>query len=144
MRIGKKIHMGLVSVAIGLFANTASPEVVVIVSNKNPATTLRTEQVADLFLGQSGNFPEGAEAVPIDQSVGSAIRDEFYAKVTGKSPPLMKAYWSKMIFTGRGQPPKEVADSAAMKKLVADSPHLIGYIDKSAVDASVKAVLVVR
>ena len=144
MHIGKKIQMGLVTMALGLFAHAASPEVVVIVSSKNPATTLRIEQVADLFLGQSGNFPEGAEAVPIDQAVGSAIRDEFYAKVTGKSPPLMKAYWSKMIFTGRRQPPQEVPDSVAMKKLVAESPHLIGYIDKSAVDASVKALLTVR
>lgn len=144
MRIGKKIQMGLISVALGLFAQAASPEVVVIVSNKNPVTTLHIEQVEDLFLGQIGNFPDGAEAVPIDQAVGSAIRDEFYAKVAGKSPPLMKAYWSKLIFTGRRQPPKEVPDSAAIKKLVAENPRFIGYIDKSAVDASVKAVLAVR
>jgi ABC-type phosphate transport system substrate-binding protein len=144
MRIGKKIQMCLVSMALGLFAHAASPEVVVIVSNKNPTTILRTEQVADIFLGQSGNFPEGTEAVPIDQAVGSATRDEFYSKVAGKSSPLMKAYWSKLIFTGRGQPPKEVSDNAAMKKLVAENPHLIGYIDKSAFDTSVKAVMTVR
>lgn len=144
MRIGKKIQLCLAGMALGLFAHAASPEVVVIVSNKNPLSTLRTEQVADLFLGQSGNFPDGAEAVPIDQAVGSSIRDAFYAKVTGKSPSLMKAYWSKLIFTGRALPPKEVPDSMTMKKMVAENPHLIGYIDKSALDASVKAVLTVR
>jgi hypothetical protein len=48
-----------------------------------------------------------------------------------------------MIFTGRGQPPKEAPNSAAVRKLVADNPALIGYIDRSALDASVKPVLLV-
>ena len=119
-------------------------ELVVIVSSKSAVSTLRQEQVADIFLGQIASFPGGAEAVALDLRIGSPERDEFYAKVTSKSPPLMKAYWTKMIFTGRGQPPREVAGNAAMRKLVADNPGLIGYIDKSALDASVKAVLLVR
>ncbi len=119
-------------------------ELVVIVSAKSPIATLRAEQVADIFLGQIANFPGGAEAVALDQRIGSPERDEFYAKVAAKTPPLIKAYWTKMIFTGRGQPPKEVPGSAAVRKLVADNPTLIGYIDKAALDPSVKAVLVVR
>lgn len=123
---------------------TAAGELVVIVSAKNPVGALRPEQVADIFLGQLANFPGGAEAVALDQRIGSAERDEFYSKVASKTRPLVKAYWTKMIFTGRGQPPKEVADSAAIRKMVADNPSLIGYIDKSALDPSVKAVLTVR
>ena len=37
--------------------------------------------------------------------------------------------------------PQHVADSAAVKKAVGDKPGGIGYIDKGAVDASVKVVL---
>lgn len=119
-------------------------ELVVIVSSKSPVSALRQEQVADIFLGQIANFPSGAEAVALDQEVGSADRDEFYSKVAAKTRPLVKAYWTKMIFTGRGQPPKEVGGSAAIRKMVADNPNLIAYIDKSALDPSVRAVLVVR
>ena len=122
----------------------AAGELVVIVSAKSPVSVLRQDQVADIFLGQMGNFPGGLEAVALDQRIGSPERDEFYSKVTAKTPPLVKAYWSKMIFTGRGQPPREVAGSAAIRKMVADNPSLIGYIDKSALDPSVKAVLLVR
>lgn len=125
-------------------SSAGAGELVVIVSAKSPVSTLRPEQVADIFLGQMDNFPGGAEAVALDQRIGSAERDEFYSKVTAKTPPLLKAYWTKMIFTGRGQPPKEVAGSAAVRRMVADNPALIGYIDKSALDATVKAVLVVR
>ncbi len=119
-------------------------ELVVIVSAHNPVNVLRAEQVADIFLGQSARFPDGAEAVALDQNIGTGIRDEFYTKVSAKSPALIKAYWTKMIFTGRGQPPREVTGSAAIRKMVADNPALIGYIDTSALDASVKTVLVVH
>ena len=124
--------------------SAAAGELVVIVSARSPVSTLRAEQVADIFLGQIANFPDGSEAVALDQPIGSAQRDEFYAKVASKTPPLVKAYWTKMIFTGRGQPPKEVAGSAAIRKMVAENPSLIGYIDRSALDASVKTVLLVR
>jgi ABC-type phosphate transport system substrate-binding protein len=134
----------LLALLLAPFPAGAAGELVVIVSSKNPVAALRPEQVADIFLGQVGRFPDGAEAVALDQSIGSGIRDEFYAKVAAKSPSLVKAYWTKMIFTGRGQPPREMPSSAAIRKLVADNPSLIGYIDKSALDASVKAVLVVR
>ena len=134
---------------VGLFGaillqGAAAGELVVIVSSKSPVNTLRQEQVADIFLGQIANFPGGLEAIALDQSIGSVERDEFYTKVTSKTRPLVKAYWTKMIFTGRGQPPKEIGGSAAVRKMVADNPTLIGYIDKSALDASVKTVLLVR
>jgi hypothetical protein len=41
----------------------------------------------------------------VDQKLGSAARDEFYSKVAARTPELMKAHWTKMMFTGRGQPP---------------------------------------
>jgi ABC-type phosphate transport system substrate-binding protein len=122
----------------------AGADLVVIVSARSPVASLRADQVADIFLGQVGTFPDGAEAVALDQHIGSAQRDDFYARVAAKTPALLKAYWTKMIFTGRGQPPKEAGDSAAVRRMVADNPALIGYIDKAALDASVKAVLVVR
>ncbi|GGE69223.1 phosphate ABC transporter substrate-binding protein [Massilia psychrophila] len=122
----------------------AAADLVVIVSSKNPVAALRTEQVADIFLGQVGHFPDGGNAIALDQAVGSAQRDEFYVKVTAKSPALVKAYWSKMIFTGRGQPPREAPSSTAIRKLVADNPALIGYIDRSALDSSVKPVLMLH
>jgi hypothetical protein len=52
----------------------------------------------------------------------------------------MKAYWSKIIFTGRGQPPNEVSSSAEMKKRIGENTAAIGYIELSMVDASVRVL----
>ncbi|HEY1148370.1 MAG TPA: phosphate ABC transporter substrate-binding protein [Pseudoduganella sp.] len=122
----------------------AAAELVVIVSARSPVTSLRAEQVADIFLAEAATFPDGREASALDLRVGSPLRDEFYAKVAKRSPALMKAYWTKMIFTGRGQPPRELPGSLEVRKLVAENPGMIGYIERSALDASVRAVLVVH
>jgi ABC-type phosphate transport system substrate-binding protein len=120
-------------------------ETVVVVSSKSSATAFTSsDQVADIFLGKLSTLPGAGQAVPVDQPEGSAVREEFYSKTTGKSAAQLKAYWSKIIFTGKGQPPKEVADSNGIKKLVADNPNIIGYMNRSEVDASVKVLFSVR
>ncbi|KQV59807.1 MULTISPECIES: hypothetical protein [unclassified Duganella] len=122
----------------------AAAELVVVVSARSPITTLRVEQVADIFLSEATRFPDGGEVVALDQPIGSPLRDDFYLKVANRSPALMKAYWTKKIFTGRGQPPRELPNSQAVRKLVADNPTLIGYIDRNSLDASVRPVLVLH
>jgi hypothetical protein len=119
-------------------------ELVVIVSARSPVTALDMRQVAEIFLAEAARYPGGAEAVALDQKLGSPARNEFYAKVAARTPELMKAHWTRMMFTGRGQPPREAAGNAAVRRMVAADPALIGYIDRAALNASVRAVLVVR
>jgi ABC-type phosphate transport system substrate-binding protein len=128
--------------ALGTHARAG--EMVVIVSAHNPVAALRADQVADIFLGEATRFPDGAEVQALDQALNTPARNEFYEKVASRTPALMKAYWTKRIFTGRGQPPRELSGSAAVRKAVAENPGAIGYIDRAAVDASVRVVLVVN
>lgn len=122
----------LYPLALGLLCLSARADIVVV---GNPAAAALTkEQVADIYSGKS------QAATPLDQPESAAIRGEFYKKATGKDMAQMKALWSRLTFTGKGQPPKEVADSAAVKKAVAADPKAIGYIEKSAVDGSVKVL----
>jgi ABC-type phosphate transport system substrate-binding protein len=144
-RIGAGIFLFLLLLAsMASMTTPAKADVVVIVAANAPVNGLSAAQVADIFLSKSGTFPDGAAVVPIDQADGSAIRNEFYAKAIGKTPELLKAYWSKMIFTGQAEPPREIADSEKIKKLIANNPHYIGYIDRNSVDASVKVVMIVH
>jgi ABC-type phosphate transport system substrate-binding protein len=113
-----------------------------VVAAKNPVGTLSKNQVADIFLGKMIRYPNGREVVPVDQVESSAARDEFYLKFAGKTPAQIKAFWSKIIFTGRGQPPPEVANSLQVKKFIAAHPNAIGYIQDNLVDDSVKVLQV--
>jgi ABC-type phosphate transport system substrate-binding protein len=140
----RRLGAALIAASLLAAGSARAADLVVIVSAKSPVGALRPDQVTAIFLGQTLRFPDGMEAVPLDQRLGSSLRDEFYARVAGKTPPLLKAYWSKMVFTGRGQPPAEAGDSAAVRRRVAENPELIGYIDRSALDASVRPVLVIQ
>ncbi|MBP1204733.1 ABC-type phosphate transport system substrate-binding protein [Duganella sp. 1411] len=121
-------------------ADDGARDPVIVVSAKNPLSSLRHEQVAAIFLAQTDRFPDGAEAVPLDLPPASAPRDAFYQRVAAMSPAQMKAYWTKMVFTGRAQPPRELRTSAAVRRMVADNPAMIGYIERAALDASVKVL----
>jgi ABC-type phosphate transport system substrate-binding protein len=131
----------VIGLALTLSTGAVMADVVAVVSAKSPITTLSNSQVQDIFLGRASRFPNGALALPIDQAEGSVVREEFYAKMAGKSAAQMKAYWSKIIFTGRGQPPQEAANSVEMKKRLIENPAAIGYIEKNLVDASLRVVL---
>ena len=60
-----------------------------------------------------------------------------------KSEDELKGYWSKLMFSGKGQPPREVGDDAAVKAWVASNPDAIGYIDGKFVDGSVKVLFII-
>ncbi len=112
-------------------------EIVVIVNPKNPASRMFSEQAAQFFLGKSTLF------TPIEHTEGP-LRNEFSQKVLGKDSSQVKAQWSKLVFTGKGAAPKEFGSSAEVKKAVAADVQAIGYIEKSAVDDSVKVILTVQ
>ncbi|MFC5459141.1 phosphate ABC transporter substrate-binding protein [Massilia niabensis] len=149
----KRIWRSVTATLTGTFAATIlflscavaqASELVVIVSARSPVETLRPDQVAAIFLGQSARFPDGTVATAIDQPIGSAQRDGFYQRVTGKTPALLKVWWSKMVFTGRGQPPRDLAGNAAVRQAVANDPGAVGYIDREALDPTVRQVLLVH
>jgi ABC-type phosphate transport system substrate-binding protein len=136
-----KSKIGMMLLAAGLVAGSVpalAAEIVVIVNPKNPASRMFSEQAAQFFLGKSSLF------TPIEYDEGVALRNEFHTKVLQKDSAQVKAIWSKLVFTGKGTAPKEFKSAAEVKKAVAADPAAIGYIDKSALDDTVKVILTVQ
>jgi ABC-type phosphate transport system substrate-binding protein len=140
MPLINRIGCVLAGLALSLACGVVEADVVTVVSAKSAVGTLSKAQVADIFLGRTNRFPDGAPAMPVDLMEDSPVRDEFYDKIAGKSAAQIKAYWSRIIFTGRGQPPPNVASNVEMKKRISSNLSAIGYIDRSMVDDSVKIV----
>ncbi|MGX9461468.1 phosphate ABC transporter substrate-binding protein [Shewanella sp. A14] len=113
------------------YANAA----VVLIGNPT-ASNISASDAKKAFLGKGDS-----SAVVYEFAEGNAIRSEFHQAVTRKSDAQLKAFWSKQVFTGKGNPPATVPNAAAMKSAVASNPSAIGYIDEADVDASVKIIL---
>ena len=135
-------RMALMVLILGLAGVAAHADVVPVVSAKSRVTSLSRSELVDIFLRKRARFPDGDIAMPIDQAEGSAARQQFYSQYAGMSSAQLESFWAKIIFTGRGQPPRSVANGKEAKKLVSADPDAITYIDRTLVDATVKIVSV--
>ena len=130
--------LGLWLASCGATAN----EIAAVVSAKVQVSNVTAGQLADIYLGRTSRFPDGTPAIPCDLPEGSPQREAFYTKVVGKTSAQMRAHWSKIIFTGRGQPPREVRSSEEAKRLVVENPGVVCYIDRALVDRNLNVLLV--
>lgn len=124
-----------------LISPIANADMVVIVSNSNGNTSLNKDDVERIFLGKLSTFPNNATAIPLDNT--EAMKSVFYQKVANKNMSQLRAYWSKMVFTSGGQPPKEVGSDSDVVDIVAKNPNTVGYIDKAHVTSAVHVVFTV-
>jgi len=113
---------------------------IVVVTHKDNANTLTKKNISRIFLGKDKNFPDGSEATPVNQKKGSDVQDTFNESVLGRSTSQVAAFWARLVFTGKGIPPKEVSDDAAMIDLISKNQSAIGYVNKSAVTDAVKVI----
>ncbi|MDE2428114.1 MAG: hypothetical protein KGM99_05255 [Burkholderiales bacterium] len=126
--------LALVAALLSASSLAMAGEIVVVVNLANPATAMTAAQASQFFLGKSSMF------TPVDQADNAPIRADFYKRVCDKDLSEVKTIWSKLVFTGKAAAPKEYRSNAEVKKAIAANPTGIGYIDKSAVDSTVKVV----
>ena len=135
----KKLLVVSLASASLFWAAGAWSEIAVVVNSSN-SNALSADDVKRIFLGKKKSFPDGSQAIPLDQKEGAATRSAFVETVLKKNDQQIKAYWAQLLFTGKGTPPKAVDTAADVKKLVSENPAVIGYIDASEVDGSVRVV----
>ncbi|VAW61524.1 hypothetical protein MNBD_GAMMA08-619 [hydrothermal vent metagenome] len=132
-----KIKTYITGLSLLLISAVAFADIAVIVNPSNSASASQKD-IKKIFLGKKTSMN------PVDQNEGSAIRDSFYQKVAKKDAGQMKAYWSKMIFSGKAIPPAASSNDATVKTWVVNNPKGVGYIDSSAVDDTVKVLLTIK
>lgn len=114
----------------------------VVIANKSvPVDRIDAGQATQIFLKQVQTWPDGGRIEPVDLKEGSPLRAEFYARVTGRSPGQLRAYWARQTFTGMGFPPREVATSEDVMRLVQATPGGVGYVDRKNADGAAKVLL---
>jgi len=129
----------LVLLPVALFSLTVFADVAVVVHPSNSAA-LDADAIAQIYLGRSKSFPDGKPALPVGHAEGSPATAIFNQKVLNKSNSQIKAYWSKLVFTGKGTPPKELGSDAEIVELVSQNPNVIGYVSKASVSDKVKVL----
>ncbi|MCC5882866.1 MAG: phosphate ABC transporter substrate-binding protein [Halomonas sp.] len=128
------------SLLLCLVSNLAWADVVVVTSAQSAVTTLSRSELADIYLGRNSRFPGGQPATPVDQRENSPAYIAFYRHYLGQTPTQIKMHWSRLIFTGRGQPPHSEADNETMADFIAQNSDAIGYLDNAYLDDRLQVV----
>ena len=110
----------------------------------NPAAASAAIGKADLKRIYNGKIKEwdGLQVQPINLADGSPVKDSFLKDILGLSAKEYEDFCTKQKITGEGTPPIIQPNSAAVKAMVSSIPGAIGYVEESAVDASVKVLAV--
>lgn len=124
----------LLSLGLALSGTALAQKVAVISSTS--ASPLSKSQLAKIYLGRS------FERTPVDLPEGHPLRALFYRAATDSDLTQVRSTWARVMFTGRGEPPRELPDAKAIKAAVAADANVVGYIDASLVDSSVRTVMI--
>jgi len=136
----KSILIGMISLLLLTQTRVVHAELVVIANAHVSFNSLAQGELRRIFLGQTGKFPNGEKAEPLD--VSGDFRNAFYEFILKKSSTQIENYWASMIFTGKAMPPRQLQPHA-VKQAVTSSTRAISYIDRSQVDSSVKVISIV-
>lgn len=117
----------------------AESPLVVIVHPSRDGSLTRAE-VASIFLKKNRFWEDGEAIVPVNRQPASSERERFSKELLGGDSSHVAAYWNEQYFAGTF-PPAVLSSADAVKTYVAGHRNAIGYIEASAVDASVRVVL---
>jgi ABC-type phosphate transport system substrate-binding protein len=106
----------------------AAEPVLVIVNENNPVSTMNAQDVSKAFMKKLKRWPDGVEVIPVDLKEEVPARESFSLEFHDKRATAVKAYWQKMIFSGREVPPPEKNTNAEVVTFVRANRGAIGYV----------------
>lgn len=125
---------------LALLPGTASAELVVVANPKSGIERMTREEVVYVFMGRWRQLPSGLPATPVDSPLESSEQEAFYRQLVNKGAADIKAYWSRLMFTGTARPPIATHSRDEQMKILASTPGAISYLERSMVDSRVKIV----
>lgn len=119
-------------------------EWLLVASPKAGITHLSQDEVINIYLGRYRRLASGATAEPLDQPADTALKARFYRQLVDKSLAEINAYWARLVFSGKTQPPRTVSNSEEAIQFVLSHPGAVAYIDRAKVDGRVVVIFDIR
>jgi len=136
----KQLSIMFSTLFVGMLSTSSvSAEIAVIVNAAN-SSALDKNTIEKIFMGKMKKFPNGQVALPMNAAKSMNSRKEFNKAVIGRSSSQVNAYWSKLVFTGKGSMPKELSSDAEIISTISSNQGAIGYIDSGSVTGAVKVI----
>lgn len=123
--------------------NLYSNSLAVIVSKESNIDSISKKDLSRIFLSKTKRFPSGEKSIAIELS-DEKYQSVFYKKISNKNLKQLKKYWSKMIFTGVGMPPKKIDSIPKLISFIKTNPNAISYIPLERVTNTTKIIMEIK
>lgn len=134
----------LYAAVTGASARTPVVHVIVVVNAANPTTSLKREQLSQIFLRHTSTWSTGGEILPVDQIDRSPAYLAFARDIMRQSESALKRYWQERIFSGNESPPPERVTDSEVLVYVRSNTGAIGYVREGTdLGAGVKSITIV-
>lgn len=112
-------------------------QLVVITHSDSAIHTLSREQVSRIFLGRLKLLPTGERVTVVE---AGPLREHFYRRLIGRDIAEINAYWARLQFSGRTQPPLRLHSSEEALAAVLAERNVVGYIEADLLDPRAKVL----
>lgn len=113
-------------------SHAQSPSFLVIVHPSNGVSSLSRNEVRNMFLRRTRQWPDGTSVEPVDQAASSDVREAFSRAVHGRSATSVASHWRQQVFSGRGVPPPVRNGNSSAAGYVLGHRGGIGYVSAGA------------
>jgi len=121
---------------INIYANSLA----VIVSKDSSINSITKKELSKIFLAKTKKLPNGEKSITIE-STNKEYQTKFYKNISNKNEKQLKKYWAKMIFTGRGQPPKKMSSINELILFIQNNKNAISYIPVKYKSSNIKTIM---
>lgn len=133
-------YIKVISLFISLVLSFSVFADIAVIVNPTNSSAVTDREISRIFLGKNKKFSDGVSVMAVNQNEENNAREVFESKVLKKSSYQVKAYWAKLVFSGKAKPLKAFANDADVLKFVAANPDAIGYVDATKVTDKVKVI----
>ena len=135
-----KVFLLLLTCLFSLHALCA--EIAVVVSVHSPVSLIRQREVSNIFLAKTSRFANGEKTIPLEIN-NRSLRERFYKNITDKTPGQLQSYWTTLIFSGKGKPPKSFSNTESLLNYMHGNAGAIAYLPFSAVTKEMKVIYLI-
>jgi len=131
----------IILLSLGILA-TGTPvysDLVVVVAKSSEIPQLSQREVQRIFLAKTRYASNGQRLEPYELS-NDDYKSYFYKQISGKDLSQLNSYWTTLIFTGKGKPPKSVGHRNSLLDKLLRNPKAISYIPEEYLDDRFKVV----
>ena len=104
------------------------PAFLIIVHPTNNVGAVDRDFVRDAFLKKVATWRNNETIRPVDLQRRLPLRARFTRDLLQKTPTQLRSYWNRLIFSGKGVPPPELASEEAVVAYVLANRGAVGYV----------------